>query len=356
MYLKNTQHKATFNAFVLFLMVTFCSLAQATQVKVENVLPWQKGKQVLLYCAVDVSFKNQISSYAEAELIWLLPEGSSVKKGDVLARQNSFYLERQSKMLAIRIADANSKLDFTRKEYTRLQRLTKAHVAESQLNRVKRQYDQARYTLAEMEEQREVINYRLSKLHHLAPAAGQVTNLLASLGENMAIGQPILQLIATQFKELACSVPLDVYQQFNAYSSEALSPVQFQFNESYSLSLKRQQASAQKDEQSITLFLSLPAQLQANLVVGKRLQVTMNQQQPNLTQVPFDAMILANEGHYVWRLDEDNKVHKQPVDIVATQKVSFIVRSKMKSGSRVVVRGKQSMEVGKAVTLAGELR
>jgi RND family efflux transporter MFP subunit len=353
-FTKINQLKATIKAFVLFFMVTFCSLAQATQVKVDYVLPWDKGEQVLLYCTVDVSFKNQISSYAEAELTWALPEGSWVKKGDVLARQNSFYLDRQSKMLAIRIADANSKWDFTRKEYTRLQTLTKGHVAESQLNSVKRQYEEAKYALAEMEQQREVINYRLSKLEHLAPAKGQVSHLLANLGENMAIGQPILLLFATQFKELACSVPLNVYQKFNEHSSKKKLSVKYQFNESYSLSLKRQQASAQKDEQSLRVFLSLPAQLQASLVVGQRLQITMYQQQPNLTQVPFDAMILANEGNYVWRLDEDNKVHKQLVDIVAAQKVSFIVRSKMKSGSRVVVRGKQSVTAGKYVYVVGE--
>jgi RND family efflux transporter MFP subunit len=307
-------------------------------------MSWEHGEKVLLYCAVGVPFKHQISSHADAELIWVLPEGSLVKEGDLLAKQDNFHLERKSEMLNIRLSDTKSKMTFNNKEFIRLKKLSKEHVSESQLNGVKRNYDKSKYEFTEMEQERKVLNYRISRLEHRASTVGRVAKLTANLGENIVIGQPILQLIPTLSKELTCSIPLDVYD------NKDLSTVDFQFDGRYILSYKRQLASANNVEQSLTIYLSLPLELQSRLVIGKRLQVTMYQKQVNLTQVPFDAMVLEDDGNYVWVLSEDNKVRKQSVDIVSTQAAYFIVHSELKVGSRVVVRGKQSMEAGKEVS------
>jgi len=344
MYLvKNTSHVLTPHSLICLFSLFFCQLVNAEQVKVGAVTYWEHGEKVLLYCAVAVPFKNQISSHADAELIWVLPEGSLVKEGDLLARQDNFHLARKSKMLNIRLSDTQSKMVFTNKEFIRLKELSKEHVSESQLNGVKRQYDKSKYELAEMKQEREVLNYRISRLEHRASAVGRVANLTANLGENIVIGQPILQLIPTLSKELACSIPLDIYD------NNDLSTVNFQFDGKYILSYKRQLAAANDVKQSLTIYLSLPIELQSRLVIGKRLQVNMYQETDNLTQVPFDAIVLEDDGNYVWVLDEDNKVRKQSVDIVSTQATSFIVHSELKVGNRVVVRGKQSMEAGKEV-------
>lgn len=355
-FAKTRRYKVSFHDFICLLSLFFCQQINAEQIKAEKVTSWDDGEQISLYCAVVVPFKHQISSYTNAELSWILPEGSLVQAGDLLARQDNFHLSREIKMLDIRIADAQSKVEFTDKEYIRLQRLSKEHVSESQLNGAKRKYEQAKYGAAEMEQQREVINYHITRLEHHASSSGRVAHLTANVGENIVIGQPIMQLISTQSKELACSIPLGAYQQFKIYKNEDLSTIQFLLDGKHLLVFKRHQAIANKVEQTITVFLSLPTVLQKILVIGKRLQVAMNQDTENMIKIPFDALIIGSDGNYVWALDEDNTVHKQYVDIISAHKVSFVVRSTLKVGTRVVVRGKQSMEPGKEVSLVGYLR
>jgi RND family efflux transporter MFP subunit len=352
MYLKKCKTDVlTLPGLIGLFFLLFFPLVNAEQVKAGTVKSWHHGEQVLLYCAVVTPFKNQISSYADAELVWLLPEGSLAKKGEVVARQDDFHLKRKRKMLDIQMSDATSKVDFSHKEYTRLQMLSKAHVSRSALNRVKRQYQEAKHQLAEMEQQGEVINYRLSRLEHRAPVLARVANLMANLGENIAAGQAILQLIPTLSKELACSIPLDIYQKFTLYNKQGLSSLEFLFDKKHALTFKREQALANQVEQSLTVYLSLSAELQTRLVIGKRVQVTMYQERKNTTQVPFDAMVLEHDGNYVWVIDRDNKVSKQPVVIVSAQATSFIVRSALQVGAQVVVRGKQSMQAGIEVSL-----
>lgn len=354
MYLTRSKaHGFILYGLFAFFLIVFAQWVNAEQVRTDKVKSWNKGEQVSLHCEVVVPYKNQISSYVDAELLWALPAGSKVKEGDVLAKQDNFQLDRKRKILDIRIANAKSKVTFTHKEYTRLKALNSEHVSESQLNGVRRQHEEASYKLAEMEQQREVINYQFRRLEHRAPIAGQVINVTANLGENMSVGQPILQLIPTKFKELACRMPLDVFHISKVEESEGLSSFHFKLKDNESLTLTRHEASANKAEQSITVFLSLPTSRQAVLVVGKRLRVTMYHKKKNITQIPFDAMVLDTDGNFVWTLDEENKVNKQPVFIVAALAQNFIVRSKLTVDTRVVVRGKQSLEPGKEVSVEG---
>jgi len=108
---KFIQYKLAIFFFICLFSLSFCQLANSKQIKTEKVTSWDHGEQVLLYCAVDIPFRNQISSYADAELLWIVPEGSLIKEGDLLAKQDDFHLSQKRKMLDIRIAGTKSKTD-----------------------------------------------------------------------------------------------------------------------------------------------------------------------------------------------------------------------------------------------------
>ena len=333
---------------ICFVVCFICGSQQvmATEVKIDEVKPWDSGERVALYCSIAVSHTNQISSYAEAELLWAKPEGSRVTEGDLIAEQDGFFLAREKDILEVRIGDIKSNMTFAQKEYDRLLK-SNEFVSKTELNVLQRRFDAAKYQLEEMQFNLKVIEYRIGKLQHFAPFDGKITSLMANLGENIVVGQPILQLIANKYKELACRVPLDISQ------NDDISNAQFQFQNIYSLDFKRQQALALGSEQSVMVFLTLPEELKPSTVVDKRVKVTMQNNAANTIQVPFDAMVLGSDGNYVWRLDENNKIHKQIVHIITAQTSSFIVRSEMKPGTRVVVRGKQAMKDGEEVTISG---
>ena len=60
-------------------------------VKVANIEPWHRGDISIINCQISVPFLTAFSSESGAKLTYLLPKGSEVKKGQLIAEQQNYY-------------------------------------------------------------------------------------------------------------------------------------------------------------------------------------------------------------------------------------------------------------------------
>ena len=97
----------------LILMTSSPTLAKDTaRVTVGVAEDWQQGIEKSLYCQGSTPFYQTISSHAHASVKWLLPVGSHVQKGTVLAQQDDFYLRQQLAQIDTDIAIVEARHQF----------------------------------------------------------------------------------------------------------------------------------------------------------------------------------------------------------------------------------------------------
>lgn len=335
---------------IISLLILPPAFAQTSSlVKVAMIKSWQNGANHTLHCKVQSAHLFQISSVNSARLNWVSAPGTQVKKGQLIAKQNSYFLEREIEQLEIDIASASAEQDYAEKEFQRLNTLNKQLISPSLLNDMKRQLALATLVKARLNSQLNEANYRYSQLEHFAPQDGQVLELQAQPGQYLDIGENITRLQPANNKELMCELPLDKFRQ-----NTALMDLVFSLGKDNKLTLLRTSRLVDEHSQTLRLYLASETSLQNTLMAGERLQVNVSYQSANLTRVPFDAFELTEKGYYVWRLDENNQVEKISVEVIATQKNHFIITSALKAGDLVVTIGKQGLTEKQKVTLTNK--
>lgn len=319
-------------------------------VRVGEAQPWQKGIQKPLYCHADVPFRQQISSHVSAELTWLLPAGSQVKKGELLAKQNDFYLKRQLAQLDANAKAAHANYIYSFNEYERLSKLDEGGVvSSSELQLHKRDYQTALEQNKIYEEQFRLVEHQLNNLTHRAPADGVVLSLSGQPGQWVGEGESILEFLPADHHEMTCRVTLDLYQEFNHFKDVELSLL-----DGTELFLDRHAGSVSRQDQTINLHLKFKSTPLEKFLIGQRYVVDVSMAASNLTKVPYDALTINNSEYYVWRVSADNQVSKVVVEIIDSEKNYSVIQGSIQAGDKLVVKGKVALKEDTTVTINGQ--
>ncbi|WDE01509.1 efflux RND transporter periplasmic adaptor subunit [Thalassomonas actiniarum] len=347
---KNKTPASPLFAFVLLSLSASEVFAQEQPlVKTAQVKLWQNGADHSLHCQVQNSHLLQFSSLSRAKLNWVLPAGTRVKKGQLIAKQDGYFLEREIQQLQIDLASAKAEYNYAEKEFQRLYALDKQLVSPSTLNELQRRQELAKFAKARFSEQLKEANYRYQQLEHFAPQDGQLLALQAQPGQYLNVGDNITRLQASASKELVCELPLDLFRE-----NQSLARVEFSMTREHKLTLLRSSNSVKANSQTLQLYLKAADEVQQQLLAGERLQVNISYQDSDLSLLPLDALELTREGSFAWLLGQDNKVKKTPVEVIASQKAYFVVKSGLQSGDRVVTIGKQGLAEQQQVSISGE--
>ena len=325
----------------LFVML-FPAVAAAATIKlveVAKVEPWSQGAAHTIYCEVDTPNIYLLSSHNSARLTWALPEGSQVTHGQLIAEQDGYYITKNIERLKIDIESASVQQGYTAAEYQRIQLLNEESlVSTSRLNDMYRLSIQADLSKKKLVQQLEELQYRKKNLQHFAPVNGQILKLKSQPGEYLSDGQTILKLQPIENKELICELPLKKYRQHNQ-----LNTAKFTLNGNNDLTLDRSAISLKEDSQTLALYLRADKSMKQTLLLGERLQVVVSYLTQDISRVPHDALELADDGYYVWKLNDTQRVNRLAVDIVSTQNDYFLVKSPLQGGDQVVTFGKQGL-------------
>ncbi len=335
--------------FYIGLCVPCWSMAQtanAKRVSIEQAL--HHGSDVIhtLPCVVAAPVTYRIASHASAELLQLLPVGTSVRKGQLVAKQDDGYFSRNLALIKTDIESARIAKTFAEDEYNRANMLSKKGLASSaELNKFKLQLDSAGLKMQRLALELQSAEVRFKRLSHYAPFDAQVIAVNSEPGAQLAEGQPILQLMSTQNKQLECKLPIMAYQ-----NTLSLQGHRFDFN---GKPLKLREVSQQLDSSAehLTLYFDHPAKDKRDLLVGYRQEITMAVQADNISKVPYDAVELEGITYHTWRVKNDGSVERLKVDILGSLDAYYIVQSDVKPGDKLVVRGQQGLVSGQQVEL-----
>jgi RND family efflux transporter MFP subunit len=329
--------------FSLVLFIFFIPLMSYGQtaplVEIAKVKVWNNGAAHEMHCIVEAPDLYQISSHSEARLLWSLPEGTQVSKGQIVAKQDSYYIDRKIEQIKIDIASATAQDDYANKELNRMSLLNKQQlVSVSIFNDLSKQAQQASLAKALLNARLKELKYRHKHIVHHAPEDGQILRRQANLEQHLQEGEQILQFLPTSRNELMCEIPLQKYLQ-----SQQLQNVEFSHVSKGDFSLNRQSYSLDKKSQTLKIYLHASSEMQQKMLVGERMKITARYHNSNLTRVPFDALELAENASFVWLVNADEIVSRIPVNIIETQKNYFLVKSDLKAGDNVVTIGKQGL-------------
>ena len=109
----------------LLLMATFAAKAttEPALVTVANIETWQEGEVSTINCQISVPFLTAFSSESSAKLTYLLPIGSAVKQGQLMAEQQSYYYMQQLSRLQQQLIIGSSDVAYHSNEYNRFSAL-----------------------------------------------------------------------------------------------------------------------------------------------------------------------------------------------------------------------------------------
>ncbi|WP_063364546.1 efflux RND transporter periplasmic adaptor subunit [Pseudoalteromonas luteoviolacea] len=312
-------------------------------VKTTAVVPWQEGVQGQLSCQVSVPQQYTVASESQAKLTYMVSSGSFVKKGDLLAEQDGFYLHQSLKAQQYELTQQSANLDYHQQEYQRLIQLGKTHVSASAINEHALSLKLAQQAVAVANNTIATLNKQISALKHYAPDDGVVTALHSNLGSFVARGEAILSFIVTNNKELHCELPLTQDQL-----TSQLEHKDFFLSQSVPLTLSRYSRSLNQRHQTQSLWFRTPKET-PNLPIGKLVTVQWQSQLNQLTKIPVQAVTFERNSAHSWRINKHQEAEKVAIEVVQNQAHHFIVQSDLQAGEQVIVLGQSTISDGAKV-------
>ena len=302
---------------------------------------WKSGDNHTLYCKVQSSHTYEVSSHNDARLNWILPIGSQVAKGDIVAKQDNFYLDKEIAGLKLEVSEAETEENYAIQENKRLQGVQNQLVSSSKRNDLARQSKQASLRKQQLNLRLSELQYRKEHLNLVAPNNAQLIEIKAQPGEFLADGQSIATLLPVDNKELSCQVPATLYRTKNALTNS-----RFMLHETHhKVELARKSRVLDIDSQTLTIYLNvINEDSTSSLLMGERVQVTALLPADNLTKVPLDALDILDNQHFVWLIDGNNKINKIPVKIISNNNSYLVLQSALKANDQVVTFGKQGLK------------
>jgi RND family efflux transporter MFP subunit len=302
-------------------------------VKVAKVESWEQGKVSIINCQISVPYLTAFSSESSAKLTYLLPQGSEVKQGELIAEQQSFYYLQQLTRLEQQLTITTNAFDYNNEEYNRLSTLNNNLVSATALEALLLKREQSDIKQAQVKNEIDELQYRIRHLKFFAPKNGSIIETFSEPGEHLMQGTKVLSFLAAHEKEINCKVPV------SALAGDHNGKFMLFGANNQRLKINRINQIIDSTSQFATVYLSandatLPQRL------GQRLKVKMSFPNENLTRLPVDGLNLAETGDYVWRVDDKGKVAKVNVKLLSNQSGYFLVESSLKAGEWVVTLGK----------------
>ena len=70
--------------------------------------------------------------------------------------------------------------------------------------------------------------------------------------------------------------------------------------------------------------------------------------------VPRDSIVLREDGTFVMRINDDNKVERVTIEVADANGQRVAVRGALKPGDRIAVRGAEALDDGEHVAVQAE--
>lgn len=289
-------------------------------------------------------YDSRLASELSAKLEWIAEVGTTVKKGDTVARLEAITFKLREMEAQSRVEREQARVTFLRSEKTRLDRLAEKNLS------AKSQLDQTISDLAIAESDETIAQVQLGlaqvSMHVTqirAPFDGLVTERLRNIGERLNIADEVIRVVDPNSLEVVARAPLNTV---NFIDDGAV----LQLHNDY----RQDQASVRTivpfgNPQSHMFEVRLDVDPDI-WTVGESVRLSMpTAELKEVLAVPRDALILRREGASVFKVNADMTVEQVKVITGLGDGGHIEVIGELEPGDRVVTRGAERLSTGMQV-------
>lgn len=289
----------------------------------------------------------EISAELSGRLTWIAEVGQRVEKGAPLAVMDDHLLQLQLRNDWAEIERTTADIEYNQRQIKRLEKLAQQNnTAQSELDALRSGLEMLVQERRIGEVNRDRTVYDVGRSRVRAPFSGIVASREMSLGEFTSPGRTLLRLVDTQSLEVSVNGPLRVARFNQPGATVEVDDGQQQ------LQLNVRGAIPVGDARSHMMELRLS--LEAGVWhIGQALTVELPDEAGNpVLNVPRDALVLRDNGAFVFTVSADNMAIKVPVQTGAGQGDTIAVKGNLKAGDPVVIRGAERLRDGQLIKTA----
>lgn len=260
-------------------------------------------------------------------------EGSKVQKGQELARVSSPSMES-----TLRASEAT--LQQAQDAYDRLKIVhDKGSLPEIKWQEMVANLEKAKAGV-------DLANAMLMENVLTAPFSGIVTTVNAELGENIAPLKPVIRLISTQGLTVKITVPEnEIHRLSIGEAADIVIPALDNRHYQGKIIEKSMTASLVTHSYPVKVLIDKPDQ---ELYPGMIAKVVFEGDMDNSIVVPANAVLLNQEGRFVW-IEEEGRATRRKVTVMGYAGNGVVIGEGLQQGDRVIIEGYQKVSEGMKV-------
>jgi RND family efflux transporter MFP subunit len=276
-------------------------------------------------------------------------EGMRVKRGDVLARQRSTTLELTLESQKAALKEAQARWKLAESNLQRTQELFEGGVASRQ------QYDDAQSEYNAWVGRTDALKADIARIEDdiertviRAPFDGVVVAERTEIGQWLAIGAPVVELLKIDEVEIRVDVP---ERHFDALRAGSPASVTFESLPGLAVQGRVTAIIPQADPQARTFPVKVTVRNEHGRIgAGMLAQVAFSAGEVyRATVVPKDAIISRGQQKLLYRVNGDNTVEELSVETGAGAGLWIEVNGPVRPGDKVITRGNERLAPGMGV-------
>jgi RND family efflux transporter MFP subunit len=278
----------------------------------------------------------------------LVEVGASVKKGQVLARLDSTDANLAVQANQANIAAAEAELSLAQANLER-QRLLKdkKFISSAALDQFETANIAAQARLQQAKAQTQVSGNQSRYATLTADRNGIVTMIRAEPGQVVEAGEVVAQIIDPSRLEVQIPVPESRIAQFKQ-GAQAYMRLWVNREPKYMVSIREIAPSADAITRTFLVKADILA-IDEALHPGMTATLFLQQTKGVAMRIPSTAISAENNNAFVWVVDANQRVHRQPVVIESYREDGVVLKSGLETGAKIVVVGVQALVEGQEI-------
>lgn len=323
--------------------------APATMVVVKPVEELPVGEPIVVNGQLRARHDILLPSTVDGQLQWVLPEGTVVEKGGVVALvdDQELLLRKAEQVLLAERAEINHK--YLDQEVRRLTQLQAQNLAsQTQLAEMVSRRDLAANDLAVARSRIAQLDESLSRTRIISPVPAMVIERLAQGGEFAQRGAGVVRIVNPKALEVRVTIPLGYLNRVATGRTITVTVNEVSFDSV----LRSVVRAGDGNSQSFMAIADVPEALTDLMLAGQfaEVEVPLSYDSKALF-VPRDAVVLRSDGSYVYLIDENNVAKRVVVTLGRGQGDRVAVSGDLSVGDNVAVRGVERLVDGQIVSL-----
>lgn len=345
-------HKIRSLVFLSFFLLPVCAIAQQAPAKVVQVASVERAEIAPTVAVPGTVYSRndvQVTAGIAGQLLMVAEPGTFVREGEAIARidKQPLLLQRAEQEALLERAEINIRQ--LESQLRRQQELQGSNlVSEFELEQTQANRDLAVSDANITKVRIRQIDDQIRRADVRAPFTGVVISRLHRGGEDVARGEVLGRMTDIQNMEVRAFVPLKhlprtvVGDTIDVFASDA----------EYQGQIRSLVPTGDVRSQTFEARIDLPQSAVSNWTIGQLVSVAVPIRPRELAlAVPRDALVLRNNGSFVFRINTENKAEQIEVEIGDSAGNMIAVSGPLAEGDRVAIRGAENLREGADVKI-----